>query len=211
MELSGMSDINDLLNRLSKVKQTGAGKWVACCPAHEDRSPSLSIRQADDRILIYCFAGCGADDVVGSVGMSLSDLMPESVGYNHQPTPTVLTASTKAELFDVMVGETAIFMVATRQIAMGVPFSEVDTKRIRLAEIRLDKVIALADANGSYIPPTIYSDLTPTEIEQETAAIESHAVQLNDNSRAISTEERRRVAIAKSRLRRHYSYDEDAA
>jgi hypothetical protein len=206
-----MSDINDLLTRLSKVKQTGAGKWVACCPAHEDRSPSLSIRQADDKILIYCFAGCDVDDVVGSVGMSLSDLMPESVGHNHQPTPTVLTASTKAELFEVMVGETAIFMVAARQIAMGVPLSEVDTNRIRLAESRLDKVIALADAGGYYIPPTIYHDLTPNEIEEETAVIESHAVQLNDNSRVISTEERRRVAVAKSRLRRHYSNNEDAA
>ena len=206
-----MSDINDLLTRLSKVKQTGAGKWVACCPAHEDRSPSLSIKQADDKILIYCFAGCDVDDVVGSVGMSLSDLMPESTGFNQPHKPTALTASTKAELFDVMVGETAIFMVAARQIAMGVPFSDVDTKRIRLAELRLDQVIALADANGAYIPPTIYQDLTPLEIEQETAVIESHAVQLNDNSRVISTEERRRVAIAKSRLRRHYNNDEDAA
>ena len=204
-----MSDINDLLTRLSNVKQTGAGKWVACCPAHEDRSPSLSIRQADDKILIYCFAGCDVDDVVGSVGMSLSDLMPESVGHNHQPTPTVLTASTKAELFDVMVGETAIFMVAARQIAMGVPLSEVDTNRIRLAESRLDKVIALADAGGYYIPPTIYHDLTPTEIEEETAVIESHAVQLNDYHRGISPEERRRVAVAKSRLRRHYSNNDE--
>ena len=200
-----MSDINDLLNRLSKVKQTGSGKWVACCPAHEDRSPSLSIRQADDKILIYCFAGCDVDDVVGSVGMSLSDLMPESVGYNHQPTPTVLTASTKAELFDVMVGETAIFMVAARQIAMGIEFSEVDTNRIRQAEIRLDKVIALADANGSYVPPTIYPDLTPPEIEEETVIIKNHAAHLNDYHRGISPEERRRVAIAKSRLRRHYN------
>ena len=201
-----MSDINDLLNRLSKVKQTGSGKWVACCPAHEDRSPSLSIRQADDKILIYCFAGCDVDDVVGSVGMSLSDLMPESVGHNHQPSiATELTASTKAELFDVMVGETSIFMVAARQIAMGIPFSEIDTKRIRLAESRLDKVIALADAGGCYIPPTIYPDLTPLEIDEETAIIENHAANLDDYFREVTTEERRRVAIAKSRLRRHYN------
>jgi hypothetical protein len=205
MGLNGMSDINDLLNRLSKVKQTGSGKWVACCPAHEDRSPSLSIRQADDKILIYCFAGCDADDVVSAVGMSLGDLMPESVGHNHQPrTYTEIPTHTKAELFDVMVGETAIFMVAARQIAMGIPFSEVDTKRIRLAENRLDKVIALVDARGEYIPPKIYNDLTPNEIGEETAIIENHADNLNDYHREISTEEFRRVAIAKSRLRRHY-------
>jgi len=201
-----MSDIHDLLNRLSKVKQTGTGKWVACCPAHEDRSPSLSIKQANDKILIYCFAGCDVDDVVGSVGMSLSDLMPELVGHNHQPrTNTEIPTHTKAELFDVMVGETAIFMVAARQIAMDIPFSEVDTKRIRLAESRLDKVIALADAGGFYIPPRIYPDLTPSEITEEIAIIENYAAHLDEYIREITPEERRRVAIAKSRLRRHYN------
>ena len=156
--------------------------------------------------MIYCFAGCDVDDVVGSVGMSLSDLMPESVGYNHQPlTETEIPAHTKTELFDVMVGETAIFMVAARQIAMDISFSEVDTKRIRLAESRLDKVIALADGGGYYIPPTIYPDLTPLEIDEETAVIENYAANLDDYFREITTEERRRVAIAKSRLRRHYN------
>jgi len=197
-----MSDINDLLNRLSKVKQTGAGKWVACCPAHEDRSPSLSIRQADDKILIYCFAGCDADDVVGSVGMSLGDLMPENVGHN-QPYDNV-PAYNKTELFDVMVGETAIFMVAARHIAMGVALSDADMQRIRMAESRLDKVIAWADARGDYVAPMLHAELTEHEVAEETEIIEKYAAHLNQHHREINGEERRRVAIAKSRLRRHY-------
>ncbi|HIK68234.1 MAG TPA: DNA primase, partial [Flavobacteriales bacterium] len=47
--------INNLINRLDKVKQTGKDRYIARCPSHEDRSPSLAIREVDDRVLIHCF------------------------------------------------------------------------------------------------------------------------------------------------------------
>ena len=38
--------------------RTGRG-WMARCPAHDDRTPSLSIADgAEGRILLTCFAGC---------------------------------------------------------------------------------------------------------------------------------------------------------
>jgi hypothetical protein len=77
-----MADAADrLLARLEKVRSVGAGKWKACCPAHEDRDPSLAIREADDgRLLIYCFAGCSAAEVLAAVGLSLGDLYPKPLG-----------------------------------------------------------------------------------------------------------------------------------
>jgi hypothetical protein len=76
-----MGDINNLLSRLDKVKSTGPGKWLACCPGpvHNkgDRHPSLGIKQVDDMILIHCFAGCAVSEIVSSIGLTLSDLMPE--------------------------------------------------------------------------------------------------------------------------------------
>lgn len=66
-----------LISRLRKVKQTGDGRWIACCPAHDDGSPSLSITERDDRVLIHCFAGCPVDHVVAAVGLELSDLFPQ--------------------------------------------------------------------------------------------------------------------------------------
>lgn len=70
--------VDRLLERLDGVRRTGPGRWIARCPAHEDRSPSLSIREGDDgRVLLYDFAGCGACDVVAAVGLDLSDLFPE--------------------------------------------------------------------------------------------------------------------------------------
>ena len=67
-----------LLDRLLGVRQTGLGRWLAKCPAHEDRSPSLSIRELDDgTVLVKDFGGCGAADVVAAVGLRLKDLFPE--------------------------------------------------------------------------------------------------------------------------------------
>ena len=74
---------DDLLSRLEKVRG-GNGRWMACCPAHDDRTPSLTIAEVDDRVLIHCFGGCSPDAVVGAVGMSLSDLMPEQQ-TTHEP------------------------------------------------------------------------------------------------------------------------------
>ena len=66
-----------LLDRLRHVRRTGAGRWLACCPAHDDRSASLSVRELEDGVLlVHCFAGCAANDVVAGVGLEVSALFP---------------------------------------------------------------------------------------------------------------------------------------
>jgi len=41
------------------------GGWVAKCPAHDDRTPSLSICQTgDNKVLVRCHAGCEQDRVI---------------------------------------------------------------------------------------------------------------------------------------------------
>ncbi len=53
--------------------------YSVCCPAHEDRSPSLTIGIGDDgRVLLNCKAGCSFDAVVESLGLEAKDLFPES-------------------------------------------------------------------------------------------------------------------------------------
>ena len=70
-----------LLARLDGVRQIAPNKWISRCPAHDDRSPSLSIRYVDDRLLIKCFAGCDALSVVQAVGLELPDLFADK--YQH--------------------------------------------------------------------------------------------------------------------------------
>jgi putative DNA primase/helicase len=44
------------------------GGWMACCPAHNDRTPSLSIRESNDgKVLVRCRAGCGQRDVIAAL------------------------------------------------------------------------------------------------------------------------------------------------
>ena len=76
-----------LLDRLDRVKQTAPGRWIARCPAHADKSPSLSIRELDDgRVLVNCFGGCGAIDVLESLGLDWSALFPPGRGeYTASP------------------------------------------------------------------------------------------------------------------------------
>ncbi len=66
-----------LIDRLEYVRAVGNDKWQARCPAHEDRDPSLSISEAPDgRVLVKCFGGCGALDVITAVGLTWGVLFP---------------------------------------------------------------------------------------------------------------------------------------
>ena len=79
-----MSKAEKLVERLEFCRQVSSHKWIARCPAHEDRSPSLSIKSEGDRTLIHCHAGCGALDVLEAVGLDYSDLYPDN-DENHSP------------------------------------------------------------------------------------------------------------------------------
>ena len=48
-------------------KKVGGG-WIARCPSHHDREPSLSIRDADDgKVLVRCHAGCDQEQVIAAL------------------------------------------------------------------------------------------------------------------------------------------------
>ncbi|EGQ62084.1 hypothetical protein GGI1_10771, partial [Acidithiobacillus sp. GGI-221] len=69
--------IDAVLHRLDRVKRTAPDKWQALCPAHDDKRPSLSVKEADDgRVLLKCWTGCGAAEIVSALGLSLADLFP---------------------------------------------------------------------------------------------------------------------------------------
>ena len=70
------ANFQTIISRLSNARRTGKG-YMARCPAHQDRSSSLSICCTNDgTILLKCFAGCGAGEVVSALGLTLGDLFP---------------------------------------------------------------------------------------------------------------------------------------
>lgn len=68
-----MSKLEAFLERLKGVRKNGSG-YVAQCPAHEDKSPSLSITMGQRGVVFHCFAGCDPDAVIAAVKLKWSDL-----------------------------------------------------------------------------------------------------------------------------------------
>lgn len=71
----------DILPKLSKVKKTATG-WLALCPAHQDKTQSLSVSSASGKVLLKCFAGCDASNIVSRLGLEMKDLFETSNGFH---------------------------------------------------------------------------------------------------------------------------------
>jgi len=52
---------------LNKVRWQGDYKFTACCPAHDDRTPSFIASDSNGKILVKCFAGCTQEEVIGAL------------------------------------------------------------------------------------------------------------------------------------------------
>ena len=130
--------INNLLGRLNKVKSTGRNSWLACCPAHDDKSPSLSIKEeADGHILLHCFAGCSAVDVVGAVGVDIGDLFPEQV---HQKAP-VKKKFYATDILKAIKFESQIVLLAAFELKKNKELDETDLQRLQLAYERIREAV----------------------------------------------------------------------
>lgn len=65
--------IHEFLALLDGVRPSSGG-WMAKCPAHDDRLASLSVRDDDGTILLYCHAHCETASVVQTLGLEFTDL-----------------------------------------------------------------------------------------------------------------------------------------
>ncbi len=75
-------NLNDFLAHLKQVRRSG-DSWTARCPAHDDRIPSLNIREKDGKILVHCFAECTVEAICAALRIEVRDLFPqraESIG-----------------------------------------------------------------------------------------------------------------------------------
>jgi hypothetical protein len=101
---------------------------MAACPAHADRSPSLSITEVGDgRTLIHCHAGCGAAEVLAAVGLDFADLYPPRVVDDGRPAPRHrrgITAKAAQERLDDASHEAAVLAVILSDVNAGVPLTD---------------------------------------------------------------------------------------
>lgn len=135
--------VDFLLGRLSRVKARGSDQWMACCPAHEDRTASLSIKSMEDgRVLLHCFAGCTADDILGSVGLEFGDLFPERIGHYIPPTRNRIPPG---DLLRIVERELMVVAVVASDIESGKSVAPEDWARFSEAAAILIQARASLD------------------------------------------------------------------
>ena len=90
--------LSEILERLENTRQW-KGQWIASCPAHKDKEPSLRIKQLEDgRILLKCWAGCHARAITNAVGLDMRVLYPQSpASQKPKHTPGWIKAKQAAE------------------------------------------------------------------------------------------------------------------
>lgn len=143
--------VEDLLTRLTKVKKSGPNKWVACCPAHEDRSPSLAIKESDGTILLHCFAGCSVDDVCGAIGVEMVELFPPSdkrewVGQE-KPVKFGAVRFSAIDALRCLAGEGSVLTFLACDMAEGKVLSPDERERLFSAVARLTAALEYLGAN----------------------------------------------------------------
>ena len=76
--------ISNIASGLSKVRWHGDYKFLACCPAHDDRNPSFSVSDKSGKILVKCWAGCTQEEVIGALrDLGLWHTAPQSQRNSH--------------------------------------------------------------------------------------------------------------------------------
>jgi hypothetical protein len=131
-----------ITSALEKVRRTGPGRWIACCPAHKDRTASLSVRELDDgRVLLHCFAGCSVDAVLSALSLSMEDLFPprqDGPGKGYAPERRPFSVR---ELLDALHAEMRLVWVLLSDMEAGKQPLPKDRQRAGVARERCAALI----------------------------------------------------------------------
>jgi hypothetical protein len=138
--------VDVVLSRLDRVKRTGADRWIACCPAHDDRGPSLSIREIEDgRVLLHCFAGCDVSEILAALSLEIGDLFPRALGENlsreRRPFPA-------ADILRCISFEALVVATSVAAILGGEQFTEEERERLFVAIGRLQMAANMGAHHG---------------------------------------------------------------
>ena len=142
-----MSNIDNILNLLDKVKSRGGGKYVALCPCHNEKTPSLNITDlGDERIIMHCF-GCGANgiDVTNALGLRADALFPVSAKNGYKRERVIFPAK---QVLQSLLFESTIVLLASKQVLEGKKLNAKDCKRLELANNRIYEAVNYAKEAG---------------------------------------------------------------
>jgi hypothetical protein len=128
--------VDDFLSRLEKVKATQNGHWIARCPAHADKHPSMTVRETPEGIvLVHCFAGCDVESILSAVGMDFDALFPDKPLEN--ATKPIRRPFPAADVLEALADESRLIALAAANVRSGVTLSDADYQRLMVAAERI--------------------------------------------------------------------------
>lgn len=137
----------DFLARCKKVKRVGPGRWICACPAHEDKHPSMNVREMPDgTTLVHCKAGCTQDAVVEATGLPWGVLFPTD--GNETAYRREIAKFPARDFLEALAGEALLVAVAASNIGQGVELTAEDRARLMVAAERIMRVRTLV--NGQH-------------------------------------------------------------
>lgn len=130
--------IDRLLSRLERVRQTAPDRWVMPCPAHQDRSPSLSVRETPEgTVLIRCFAGCDTEAVLDAIGLTFGDLFPHNGAPRPHRVPPGKTRIPASDLVLMLEQEALVVGLVGAYLVEQKPLPSTDWQRLAQAVGRI--------------------------------------------------------------------------
>ncbi|TCO41184.1 hypothetical protein EV148_103104 [Dokdonella fugitiva] len=130
-----------VLCRLVGARPSANG-WRADCPVGHSSRGSLSICERDDgAVMLHCFAGCSAADVVASAGLTLANLFPSRPRNDSPEDRRAARAAFRSAAWGAALGvlamESTVIEIAAETIARGEPMTPDDMGRVHLATNRI--------------------------------------------------------------------------
>ncbi|MGO1544382.1 MAG: AAA family ATPase [Gulosibacter sp.] len=103
---SAFARVVERLRGLGRLARTdGTTSAIARCPAHDDRSPSLSVTRKGDRVLTHCHAGCSYSAVMSALGLSAAAGYDDAPSIGSSPTMKELAMTANPEItIDLSLG-----------------------------------------------------------------------------------------------------------
>lgn len=137
--------IDEILTRLEKVKRTGKGNWMACCPSHPDKSPSLTLHEAaDGRILVHCHSGgCSFHEIVEAVGIGWEPWFPPKQEGDFRPA--IRRPYPAGDVLEALASEALIVTVAACNLGQGIELAPEERSRLLVAMERIETGRRLAN------------------------------------------------------------------
>lgn len=182
----GEANASILLDRLDGVQAQGKG-WRARCPSCGGSSRKVSIAESGGKVLVHCFGGCRAEDVVGAVGLTWADLFPprhwpDSPQERRQQRQAMREAAAVAAI-DMLAVEATVIQLASIQLHRWEPLSVEDDNRLSLACYRIEKASQAMTKGEAWRHPCSYTEAGLVSMRR--GAVAELRRQLDDAEQAL--------------------------